>query len=81
MCRNQGRPTAAEAIEHDAGPVRDVLDGVRDQGNRFDGRVQYELLVALDPESVHSTVLPNVRPMRETFGVTRLIQPMGTSSA
>src|SRR5260221_548667 len=63
MCRNQGRPTAAEAIEHDAGAVRDVLDGVRDQGNRFDGRVQYELLVALDPESVHPTVLPNVCPI------------------
>src|SRR5260370_28474402 len=63
MCRNQGRPTAAEAIEHDGGAVRDVLDGVRDQGNRFDGRVQYELLVALDPESVHPTVLPNVCPI------------------
>src|SRR5258708_23497912 len=63
MCRNQGRPAAAEAIEHDAGPVRDVLDGVRDQGNRFDGRMQDELLVALDAESVHSTVLPDVRPI------------------
>ena len=42
--RDQSRARAAEKIEHDAAPARNVFDGVGDHCNRLDSRMERKLI-------------------------------------
>lgn len=60
LCGDQGRARAPERIKDDVTPMRTVLDGVRDQGDRFDGRVHGKRLRPSLADTAHTGMIPHV---------------------
>src|SRR5258708_33628526 len=61
--RDQDRAAAGERIENDALPMTAVTDGVGNETDRFDRRVESEQLVPLTLECVDTGIAPDVGPI------------------
>ena len=57
----QGSARAAEGVEHDATALGAILDGIGDEADRLDGRMDAQVVHAARTKRIDASIFPNVR--------------------
>ena len=74
---DQDGAAAAEGIEHQTTTARAILDRVRDQCDRLDGRVHRQFFQSSRPHGVDTGIVPDVRPITPVLSELKIIDVRG----